>query len=293
MASRGLAIPRAALFGVLRQAREESELTDEMVEELGTMQAYWTNTQVHEFLSRACAKGWCHKLHIVRLSDDLQSHLYYDNPYDAIQWLETDTRWTVSPERQLPDVLGVPAEVVARCQEGTWLYILFGDQLVVLEPGLHVGEIYEQCGTSLNLPARWAAHVGSEDVSEEYRSKPGDVIEFSEDIGLSLTGTAFMPTSPSPKPRWDQVRRELTFEGKLIKHYRQLAPNQVLVLAAFEEDGWPVKIDDPLPQSPGVVPKRRLRDTVRALNANHENGGLLKFRADGTGQGILWERLGS
>ena len=52
-------MPRATLSGVLRKALEAEvlELTGRMVEELGTMRMYWTNTQVDEFLGRACVKG--------------------------------------------------------------------------------------------------------------------------------------------------------------------------------------------------------------------------------------------
>ena len=60
---------------------------------------------------------------------------------------------------------------------------------------------------------------------------------------------------------------------------------------AFEEEGWPAKIDDPLAPQSQQDPKRRLHDTIKCLNRNQKNE-LLHFRGDGTGEGILWELVG-
>jgi hypothetical protein len=88
------------------------------------------------------------------------------------------------------------------------------------------------------------------------------------------------------KPRWDQDRRELWFGGCLCKRYRQPAKNQETILAAFEEDGWPARIDDPLPGTAEGDPGQRLADAVRALN---ENKGCIDFEKDGTSAGVLWK----
>ena len=48
-------------------------------------------------------------------------------------------------------------------------------------------------------------------------------------------------------PEWDETRRELRFDGQVIKRYRVPARNQALVLATFQELDWPEVIDDPLP----------------------------------------------
>ena len=93
------------------------------------------------------------------------------------------------------------------------------------------------------------------------------------------------------KPAWCSARRELLLGDKLIKQFRQPARNQEQVLNTFEEDGWPERIDDPLPRTPGIEPKRRLRDTVAALNQNHKTAGLIMFESDGTGEGVLWKLL--
>jgi hypothetical protein len=75
--------------------------------------------------------------------------------------------------------------------------------------------------------------------------------------------------------------------GKLVKRFRVPSPNQERILAAFEEEGWPPRIDDPLPPHPEQEPKRRLRDTIKSLN-RHQINRLLHLTGDGTGQGVRW-----
>jgi hypothetical protein len=101
-----------------------------------------------------------------------------------------------------------------------------------------------------------------------------------------------LPTSIEPvaSPRWDAIARTLTIGGQIVKCYRVPSPNQQAILAAFEEEGWPRSIDDPLPYSPGRRAKERLHATIRCLNANQANR-LLRFRGDGTGERILWETV--
>jgi hypothetical protein len=45
-----------------------------------------------------------------------------------------------------------------------------------------------------------------------------------------------------------------------------------------------------LPHSPHIEPRERLHNTIRALNRHHRHS-LLRFRGDGTGEGVLWEFL--
>ena len=89
-------------------------------------------------------------------------------------------------------------------------------------------------------------------------------------------------------PEWDYDRREIRLEGRLVKRFRLPSPNQEIILAVFEEQGWPPRIDDPLPHRPDQEPKRRLHDTIRSLNRNQKER-RIRFKGDGTGQGILWE----
>ena len=91
-------------------------------------------------------------------------------------------------------------------------------------------------------------------------------------------------------PRWCPDRQELRFCERLVKVFRLPSPNQETVLAAFEEEGWPCRIDDPLPPVPDLDPKRRLHDTIKSLNRNQRSP-LVRFLGDGTGQGVRWRAV--
>jgi hypothetical protein len=87
-------------------------------------------------------------------------------------------------------------------------------------------------------------------------------------------------------PFWDGERRELRLGNVLIKRYRQPAKNQETVLAAFQEDGWPAHVDNPLSGDADIDARDRLHDTVRKLN--RQTNQLLHFSSDGNGQGVVW-----
>ncbi|HEX7449147.1 MAG TPA: hypothetical protein VF306_16455 [Pirellulales bacterium] len=92
----------------------------------------------------------------------------------------------------------------------------------------------------------------------------------------------------SLKPVWDRDRQQLRVGKRIVKEYKVPAANQEVILAAFQEEHWPPRIDDPLPPHPDQDPKRRLHDTINSLNRNQRQS-LLKFLGDGSGQGIRWE----
>jgi hypothetical protein len=94
------------------------------------------------------------------------------------------------------------------------------------------------------------------------------------------------------QPRWDRERKELYYRGSIVKQFKWPAANQETILMAFEEEGWPKRIDDPLPRKPDMDPINRLHDTIKCLNRNHKKR-LLRFSGDGTGEGILWNHLES
>jgi len=89
-------------------------------------------------------------------------------------------------------------------------------------------------------------------------------------------------------PVWDDQRHELRLDGKLVKRFKWRATNQEAILAAFQEECWPPRIDDPLPPIPETDPKRRLSDTIKCLNRKQQDP-LVRFSGDGTGQGVLWD----
>ncbi len=89
-------------------------------------------------------------------------------------------------------------------------------------------------------------------------------------------------------PNWDSDSRTFLVGQHVIKRFRVPSPNQEAVLEAFQEEGWPMSIDDPLSPVPDQHPKRRLRDTIKGLNTN-QAAELIRFRGDGTGERVVWE----
>jgi hypothetical protein len=92
----------------------------------------------------------------------------------------------------------------------------------------------------------------------------------------------------SSRPHWDSDRQELRVGRVVVKQFKVPAINQERILSAFEEEGWPPHIDDPLPPQPDQDSKRRLHDTITSLNRNQKNP-LIRFLGDGSGQGVRWE----
>ena len=91
-----------------------------------------------------------------------------------------------------------------------------------------------------------------------------------------------------PTVDWHADARKLCVNGQIVKRFKWPAANQEAVLNAFQEEGWPERIDDPLPPQPEQDPKRRLADTIKCLNRKQVNQ-LIHFHGDGTGEGIFWE----
>jgi hypothetical protein len=91
-------------------------------------------------------------------------------------------------------------------------------------------------------------------------------------------------------PRWERESRVLYLGQRVVKRYRRPSPNQDIVLSAFQEEGWPRRIYDPLPPKDEVVIKNRLHATIKWLNRNQEDR-LLRFRGDGSGEAVCWERI--
>ena len=89
-------------------------------------------------------------------------------------------------------------------------------------------------------------------------------------------------------PTWKSDLRELTFRGRVVKRYRVPSGNQELILATFQELGWPRCIDDPLPPNGELDPKLRLQATIKSLNRSHLVQ-MLSFHGNGTGMQIYWK----
>ncbi len=98
------------------------------------------------------------------------------------------------------------------------------------------------------------------------------------------------PTTSPSIPDWDATRRELRYRGQVVKRYRVPAKNQSLVLTAFQEEGWPGFIDDPMRPSSDIDSKHRLQVTIKSLNRNQLTP-LIKFHGNGSGLQVYWEAI--
>jgi hypothetical protein len=94
----------------------------------------------------------------------------------------------------------------------------------------------------------------------------------------------------SNHPCWDADRRVFHLGGIVVKQFKVPAPNQETILSAFQEEGWPPRIDSPLSPRPGEDAVRRLNDSISRLNRNQRHRSI-RFRSDGKGEGICWEPL--
>jgi hypothetical protein len=145
----------------------------------------------------------------------------------------------------------------------------------------------------------------------ERKFAPGSNTAFSPDTRFLLTDAGLQlaggmraaptllrfPSSAAPleieaasKPRWDTDDGTLYFGRRIVKRFKRPSPNQAIILATFEEENWPQRIDDPLPPAKDIDPRRRLHDTIKWLNRNVECR-LLCFSGDGSGEGVRWQPL--
>jgi hypothetical protein len=94
-------------------------------------------------------------------------------------------------------------------------------------------------------------------------------------------------TAEGLTPCWDKERGELRMGRRVVRRVRHLAKNVVCILDTFQDDGWPPRIDDPLPGESGQQSdSQRMSETIRQLNRGLR---VIKFVSDGTGAGIRWQ----
>lgn len=95
-------------------------------------------------------------------------------------------------------------------------------------------------------------------------------------------------------PVWDATNRELWFDREVVKQLARHADAQQVVLAHFQQAGWPEEVTNPF-SGPWRKAVRRLRDTVRSLNASTVltlNAGHdqppLQFETRASGRRVAW-----
>lgn len=96
---------------------------------------------------------------------------------------------------------------------------------------------------------------------------------------------------PGNKPYYDAGQRTLFVGDRVVKRFRVPATNQELILLSLQEEGWPSRLNDPLPPRKDVNPKQRLHDTIKRLN-RHQGHARIHFNGDGTGRGVHWQIVG-
>jgi len=144
---------------------------------------------------------------------------------------------------------------------------------------------------SLTLPPHTClilTETGAELVSEAMPDSDHAGVELAEPFASRALPPAADSERPTPVPLWDRDLHELRLGRKIIKRFRCPAHAQELILSVFEEEGWPAKIDDPLPMTTNIDPKRRLHQTVRNLN-RAQSPHRIHFSINGNGQSIRWK----
>lgn len=100
-------------------------------------------------------------------------------------------------------------------------------------------------------------------------------------------------TDKGPRPVWDKANRKLYYRGRLLRDVAASAKNILAILSAFEEEGWPARVNNPLT---GGAKSKPLRDAIAKLNGGLmgvEVGNLagIKFFADGEAKGVRWHEV--
>jgi hypothetical protein len=90
------------------------------------------------------------------------------------------------------------------------------------------------------------------------------------------------------RPYWDADLRELWFGSVLVKAFTGPAPNQELILTAFQESGWKRLLLDPLPPTPGIDSRERFQDAVERLNL-YQRTRFLRFRLCRKSTAVVWQ----
>jgi len=131
--------------------------------------------------------------------------------------------------------------------------------LVLTEEGCRLArQIGQSCAASSATGTDATAEVVSHERINGHAVDCGESGDNASSDGIVVATVA--------KPTWDRDRRQLRVGTRVVKEFKVPATNQEIILAVFEEEEWPAKIDDPLPRTPQIDPQRRLHDTINSLN---------------------------
>jgi hypothetical protein len=149
--------------------------------------------------------------------------------------------------------------------------------------------VFQPC-TNLALPKHTCFVIterGMTCATELLRSQPK---RQSADHQPSSAQVRHVASNGEPRavtPTWDSDRQQLRVGRVIVKEFKVPAANQEAILAAFQEEGWCPRIDDPLAPKLNQDSKRRLHDTINSLNRNQKHA-LIHFLGDGKGEGVRW-----
>ncbi len=107
-----------------------------------------------------------------------------------------------------------------------------------------------------------------------------------EDVGCAAPDGAACPDG-ADKPYFDEDTFELSVRGEVVYTFASQASNQIAVLKAFQAQGWPREILDPLGNAADVDFVRRLHNTRHALNCAVRRWGIV-FSASAVRRKIRW-----
>jgi hypothetical protein len=96
------------------------------------------------------------------------------------------------------------------------------------------------------------------------------------------------PSKRRKQPRYEARLRELRVGEAVVKRFTQKSDGQEIILLAFQEEGWPQVIDDPLMVKDDQEAKQRLRRAVDNLN-RRQRVPLLHFHVIRQGTAVAWE----
>lgn len=88
--------------------------------------------------------------------------------------------------------------------------------------------------------------------------------------------------------RWDRTSRELWVNGKLAKRFYRTARAQWAVLDEFQARNWQPRAEIEIRGNGHRDAAQRLREVVAHLN-NGLDHSLIKFRTDGSGEGVAYD----
>jgi hypothetical protein len=141
---------------------------------------------------------------------------------------------------------------------------------------------------AISLPSQGLASSTDSQTEEVSRLSQSGPAAREVQAGQSVVSLRQPVKGTSPIPHYDPMLHELRLGDEIIKRFTRPAAAQEFILAAFQEEGWPPAIDDPLPGQLHQDPKRRLHYTIRNLNRG-QHPLRIRFFINGNGETIRWQ----